>query len=216
VITIDGTHFRLIDTAGIRSTNDKIERAGIELAKDLLGGAFFKIKLISSNDFSFDQLVGNFDLFVITHADRMIDGIDSNREDFVIVDLVGPMGPEESGDKSGPIGPVVFGPMGPEMEKGINGPMGPDFLRNLIFKKIKDNYNKAFLNNPILIERQRNLIKELYDLLSENFDLLINESDFAIIDFFVNKISLLCEELIGIITPDELLTSIFNNFCIGK
>ena len=215
-VTIDGTHFRLIDTAGMRSTNDKIEMAGIELAKDLLDGAFFKIKLISSNNFSVDQLSNNFDLFIITHADRMIDEIDSSREDVVVADLVGPIGPEKIGDKSGPMGPVIFGPIGPKSEKDINGPIGPDFLRNFIFKKIKDSYDKAFLNNPILIERQRNLIKELHNLLSENFDLLKSESDFAIIDFYVNKISLLCEELIGIITPDELLTSIFSNFCIGK
>ncbi len=82
-ISIKGVSFELIDTAGIRSTEDEIEEAGIEFSKNLLDKAFFKI-LLTKDDIKDDS----FDLVIKTHSD------------------FGPMGPLEDHVSriNGPIG----------------------------------------------------------------------------------------------------------------
>ena len=69
---------------------------------------------------------------------------------------------------------------------------------------------------PILIERHREILNSLIKE-SEKFHLLLGrEIDVAILGSELYLIGRAIEELIGIVTPSDVLDHLFANFCIGK
>lgn len=131
----------------------------------------------------------------------------------------GPIEPD-SELKSGSIGPNKItknGPIGPSgqivapIEPKSTGPIEP------VIKAILANkFGIETSSSPILLERHRACINNLY-LKSLDFSSKINTiDDVAILSSEVNIFSNYLSELIGILSPDDVLNSIFANFCIGK
>lgn len=146
----------------------------------------------------------------------------------------GPIGP---GSQSGSIEPLQNGPMGPLKKTGPiepvieNGPIGPldnsapiepimlnksgpiePAVKDLISEKFRD----MTLNSPILLDRHRQVINQLY-LKKLEFSNKIKEiDDVAILSSEVNIFAQSLSDLIGVVSPDDVLNSIFSNFCIGK
>jgi len=244
VIHIDGTNYKLVDTAGIRESSDVIENIGIDRAFEILNRAFFKILIINpfeTNPKYLQKLSGiNFDLLIVSHSDKSNFSLENsklNLKNIHVKNIVsasfetgsigpissrfaaGPMGPL---DVNGPMGPVVgsiepVGPMGPVQK---NGPIEPVLQTAPIEPFVKDQISHKFkeftFNSPILLERHRQVINALY---LKKFDLaskINNIDDVAILSSEVNIFANYLSELIGIVSPDDVLNSIFSNFCIGK
>lgn len=325
VIHIDGTNFKLVDTAGIRESSDVIENIGIDRAMNILSRSFYKILIVNPYETNAEYLAKfsdvDFDFLVVSHSDKsdfdsQVSTVDfskiktknSAKANFNSIEggsieplvISGPMGPllqtgsigpgEKSGgpiepfgsklgcgpvgpgpiepaekmispmrnekessvdtkksaeilksgsiepssknagliepkdeksssiSQSGPIGPKAgsisnLGPIGPNSEK-ISGPTGPiePVLKSYIIKK----FDISTANNPILLERHRDVINKIYSK-SIDFDNNINGlTDVAILSSEVNILGHSLTELIGIVSPDDVLNSIFANFCIGK
>lgn len=318
VIHIDGTNFKLVDTAGIRESTDVIENIGIDRAMNILSRSFYKILIVNPYETNAQYLAKftdvDFDFLVVSHSDKsdfdkQISTVDFSKiktkniakanfnsleggsiEPLVISGPMGPLmqtgsigpdgksggpiepdfektGPIEPGEKSvspmrngkegsvdsknsaqvsksgsiepvqknsgpiepkheksssnlesGPIGPSSgsisnLGPIGPN-NKIISGPTGPiePVLKSHIIKK----FDISTANNPILLERHRDIINKIYSKSIE-FDNNINGlTDVAILSSEVNILGHSLTELIGIVSPDDVLNSIFANFCIGK
>ncbi|MAZ49330.1 MAG: hypothetical protein CME65_12275 [Halobacteriovoraceae bacterium] len=197
-LVIEGNLFKLIDTAGIRISKDKIEVEGIEKAKSLVDKAFYKILLINPNDsFDFSEFSEiEFDLFLLTHITGKFE------------DLKG----LKSLNLAGPIEPILTAPIGP-----INT---VDLLKTniqpLLKAKIHDKFKDVMDFDPVLLERHRNTIKNIYNEFGKYLATINNNEDLAIISSEFNTIGHCISELIGIASPDEILNEIFNNFCIGK
>lgn len=270
VIHIDGTNFKLVDTAGIRESKDVIENIGIDRAMGILSRAFYKILIVNPYETNAEYLSKfsdiDFDFLVVSHSDKadfekQISTVNFSQiktknfakasfefmESGSIEPLVisGPMGPlldsigpiEPVSKYIGPIEPLLkndgpiepfsknVGPMGPVGEKlGCGsrvpsiepvskniGPIEPVLKENIIAK-----FNKLTANNPILLERHRDVINKIY-IDSVVFGNNIKElDDVAILSSEVNILGHSLVELIGIVSPDDVLNSIFSNFCIGK
>jgi tRNA modification GTPase len=138
-LDINNNAFRLVDTAGLRVTDDAIEEEGIKRSISLLNESFFKVLLINVNEFK-DQLYHEiesvkFDAIIFTHCHDyknnnfetlMNSGVSADY--FLFVDLVN----DYVTKIYGPIGPVEnSGSMGAESntgsiepEKNQSGPMG--------------------------------------------------------------------------------------------
>ena len=201
---IENTNFKLVDTAGIRQTVDQIEKFGIEKTFDQIKNAFFKILVI--NPFETNMAELNLlkdicvDLVVFTHADQhgfSIEGIKISGNPKILFANLGPIGPVDLG-----------GPIGPGLE---SGPIGPK-IRDEIIKKFKS----LSKDNPILIERHRHVIGEIYNKMLKFQELTANEGDVGILSSELNLLGLKVSDLIGIVSPEDVLTRIFSNFCIGK
>lgn len=213
---------RLVDTAGIRTTNDNIETQGIEKSLNLLKSSFYKVLLINPFEFNiefFKPLVTTeFDGIIFSHMDR--DGFDE-ASDFVLSELdkigwkiSGPIEPIKTGPigarENGPIEPINIGPMGASLLKDS------DTLTSVLTNRVNKKYLELTKNDPILIERHRDSINKLY-LLTRDYDSLCAENDdISIISSELNNIGHCISELIGIVSPDDVLHNIFDNFCIGK
>ncbi len=66
-VVFKGITFNLIDSAGLRESSDLIEQQGIDLTKDLLKEAFFKI-LVLAPDQSYEKEEADF--IIYTHGDQ--------------------------------------------------------------------------------------------------------------------------------------------------
>ncbi len=72
LLTLDGITFRLVDTAGLRETNDTVERLGIERSRKALEQAFIVIHVLSPEDSEIPEcpeISGQTRLFVFNKAD---------------------------------------------------------------------------------------------------------------------------------------------------
>ena len=227
-ISIEGNVFQFIDTAGIRNSNDEIEKEGIKRTQHLMENAFFNIMILNPYETDYHELkklkIDKIDMLIVSHGDykdcyekfRKFENILKMKVYFTNLNESGPIGPDKV---NGPIGPdKVSGPIGPDK---VSGPIGPDiknskYLKDVLFSKIHGKYLKLSENETLFIERQRICISKTYnkymkfkELLKNNNDIAISLSELAVLE---NEIS----QLIGIIPTEDLLSDIFNNFCIGK
>lgn len=241
VIHVDGTNYNLVDTAGIRESHDVIENIGIDLAFKILKRSFFKVLIINpfeTNPDYISKLKGiEFDLLIVSHSDlfqfeEALLGLDLSEikvgkivaASFISGSIEplfgksfknGPIEPEKS---IAPIEPVCLGgPIEPENciapiePSSLSGPIEP-FVKALLINKFKIESR----NQPILLERHRALINQLHSSFLELSLKISDIDDVAILSSEINIFSNYLSELIGILSPDDVLNSIFANFCIGK
>lgn len=145
---------KFVDTAGLRDTDDQIEKEGIKKTVDLFDRAIFKILIVNPLDqFFFTSAQGiiskKFDLVVFTHCENLdleqlrsyISCINSPLFLTASFEPSAPKGAIVIDTKSGPIGPLLekekinpvspgegnefIGPIGPRKGKEGPGPIGP-------------------------------------------------------------------------------------------
>ena len=219
---IKDVFFSLIDTAGIRKTSDKVEKFGVERSIDKVIKAFYKVLVINPLDYDENNLKTYLsyspDCIVFTHEDKIQDSyIDLFKK------IIGPIEPVQ---KSGPIGAnKTSGPIEPNIQ---NGPIGADscFLISTFnpsdnfFSNINDlvyiKYESIINNQPIVLDRHKEILFSLSDQFEEYSKLLKSESDISIISSELTSLGNCISELIGIVSPNDVLHNIFDNFCIGK
>lgn len=207
-ISIEDISFNLVDTAGLRVAENKVEARGIELSLEKAKNAFYKILLINpfdpeTSEFLLEQNLRP-DLVIFTHED--LDNFDSY------------VGPIEPIFKSGPIEPTGKhdGPIGPEIIKTSLNKIDLS-LEEDIFKKIISKYNKLASMDPLLVDRQKFIISDILIKFQNYKQIILSPHfDISIASFELNTLGHCISELIGIVSPDEILESIFSNFCIGK
>ena len=254
---IENNIFKLIDTAGIRKTNDSIEEVGINKAINVLTDSFYKILVINPFIFenSYFERIKNikFDRIIFTHSDLPDFESQCNR----VLSIFGPIEPTKSGPieptksgpieptKSGPIEPIKSGPIEPTksgpiepiksgpIEPTKSGPIEPIKFGPIepLYVNLRSNeseyitqlqlginykYMKLLDFDPVLISRHRESIQNIYNEFKKYYELASTETDMAIISSELNIVGHCVSELIGIISPDEVLNNIFDNFCIGK
>jgi tRNA modification GTPase len=186
-VQIAGVTYRLVDTAGVREAQDKIESRGIELTQQRLARAFYSVLLI--NPFESDEnelkklMAHSFDLVVFTHAD--CEGFSDVKKGLVLS------------------GQTLF-----------TGKNDNDF-KDIEFC-INRKYVEATAHSPILQERHKSVISVCWAMAQTYENTLQNQSDMAILSHELNTLGHCLQELLGIVSPDEVLDHIFANFCIGK
>ncbi len=197
-IMLDGVNLHVIDTAGIRSTKDVIERIGVEKAKRYANEADLIVYVVDSsvpldqNDFEIIEIIKNKKAIVLINKS----------------DLKSNISLEELIDKLGKSGIIVK--TSTKENKGID-----DFSRAV--KKLFFDGEISFDNEVVITNlRHKEALQETLDSLGQvkrSLDLKMPE-DFYSIDLMAAYSSL--GRIIGEEVGEDLINEIFSKFCLGK
>lgn len=192
-LVINGVKYKLFDTAGVRSSADEIESEGVKRTLRKLSQSFFSILLINPFEVSdglCDLLSFQFDHILLTHMD--VPGFITAKADLL-----------NRYPGLGPMGAIDLLSVDTSWEH---------VLRSAVNKKYLDTVSCK----PILLDRHKNLILRSRDHLLLYQQIALVEHDAAILSSELNSLGHCISELLGIVSPDQVLNSIFSNFCIGK
>ncbi len=187
-LNIDGYPVIMSDTAGIRDSKDEIENKGITLALKRADDADLNIIVIDPKSIDFTSFL-----------DNLVD----NKS--IIVINKSDLGVDRLSNKLKKYQPICI---------SIKEEKNLEELINQIKLKLKD---KFIISEDILITRERhrqNLIQTIFHL--KNFEEKNDKDDF---DKAAEDLRLATRHLgmiVGKVDVEEILGSIFNDFCIGK
>ncbi|MCH3995993.1 MAG: tRNA uridine-5-carboxymethylaminomethyl(34) synthesis GTPase MnmE [Prevotella sp.] len=191
ITEIHGLTFRFIDTAGLRKTDDQVEKLGIELTYKKIEEAAIVLWIVDCQP-----------------SDREIEDIRSRTKGKSLILVRNKIDKDSSSVKVPPTIPVVLlsaktGTHIQDLEEKLYVAADiPEINENTVIVTSARHYN-ALMAGKESIERVLQGLKDNLsgDLLSEDLRICLNQ---------------LGEITGGQITPTEVLNNIFKHFCIGK
>lgn len=192
-IILDGIILNLIDTAGLRETNDIVEQIGVNKSKEIINSSDLIILVLNYNE---EITQEELDLINELKNKKLIVYINKN-------DLEKKL--DESKIKTNNI---VYG--NTKEYKNLND------LKN----KIRELFNLGELEssnlNYLSNSRQISLVKKSINVLDNTLNSIENNIEIDLLAIDIKECFDLLGEIIGSTYKDELLDEIFSNFCLGK
>ena len=195
-INLSGITLNLIDTAGIRNTDDKVEQIGVSKAKEIASKADLVIyvvdgsRVIDENDKEIIELIKDKQAIILI-----------NKSDINMVIDVEKLKKESGRDV------IIF-----SAKEGTGMDLLEDEIRNLFYSG-KVSYNdQVYITNS----RHKEALDNAYDSLCKVKDSVENgmPEDFYSIDLMDAYTYL--GLIIGESVEDDLVNEIFSKFCMGK
>lgn len=205
-MTIDGTLFRFIDTAGLRTTQDEVEKIGISRSYKKMSEAEIVLALLDvtvpeeENEHSISDIVNNLDvksqkLIVLLNK---VDVLGSNINVSLLNNTVS--SPDEKVTK---------------LYISAKTGFGLDTLRTLL----SDSQKTATLDSGQTIvtnlRHYQSLMSAAASLEKVRFSLTTSQTPDLLSEDLRQALYHL-SSILGEVTPDEVLGNIFERFCIGK
>lgn len=205
-MTIDGTLFRFIDTAGLRTTQDEVEKIGISRSYKKMSEAEIVLALLDvtvpeeENEHSISDIVNNLDvksqkLIVLLNK---VDVLGSNINVSLLNNTVS--SPDEKVTRLYISAKTGFGldtlrTLLSDSQKTATLDSGQTIVTNL-------RHYQSLMSAAASLEKVRSSLatSQTPDLLSEDLRQALHH----------------LSSILGEVTPDEVLGNIFERFCIGK
>ncbi len=188
-ISIDGLLFKVHDTAGFRVAGDEVEREGVERSRSAMKNADL-ILFIGDVELGFSAQVEQ-EMIKLNPSARIIKVL--NKLDLGLEN-------NPSGDFN------ISAKTGQGMDEFIDG------LKEKVLGESAYTEKDAIVSNLRqynCLERAKENLEKAVKTASENFS-----GEFIASDLRASELSL--AEIIGFVTPEDILNNIFSKFCIGK
>lgn len=194
-IQINGIQINLTDTAGINTPGNEIEKIGIEFSHKTIEKASIILMVI-------DAATG------IDETDRNIIKKISSKKNIIIINKIDLVGKNEIETIEKKIGrdAIHF--------SAITG-IGLSDLKNAISTILSSEFVE-YRNSFVADLRIINLLEKSIENIDSVSELFTQKEPVEIIAFEMQALHDNLSEITGEITPDNVLDSIFNRFCIGK
>lgn len=196
-VSINGVPLKLVDTAGIHETDDVVEKIGVERSK----------KAITKADLILLLLDGSEDL---TDEDRLLLDITKNKKRIIILNkmdierhLTADYLNKEFGVEAVVATSVKFQAGLDEVEKQIS---------DLFFAGIEDSNSTVMVTNS----RQVGLLQQAKNSLNEVIQGIEDGMPIDLVQIDMTNSWDKLGEITGESAPDELITQLFSQFCLGK
>ena len=208
-IIIDDKDFILFDTAGVRESNETVEKIGVERTKKISSETDLICLLVSLEKYSpksfYDNILSHFQYIDFHNAKTILVFTKSD-----LINAKEKLEVEENFRKS-------------EIQKKVfKYTFISSFDIQALIKIFLEEYDsimglKDFSQDPILIsERQKDIIEISKLALKKVLNLIENKAYPEIIASDLNQIKDCLEEIVGKISVDDIYESLFSSFCIGK
>lgn len=192
-VNIKGVPLKLIDTAGIRETDDIVERIGVERSKKALNEADLVLLVLNASE-------------PLTQQDQTLLNISANSNRIILLNKT-------------------------DLDERIERDQLPDdliaisVLENQNIDKIEDRINQLFFENAGSIEkdatylsnaRHISLIEQAVESLKAVNEGLEMGMPVDLLQVDMTRTWEILGEITGDAAPDELITQLFSQFCLGK
>ena len=196
-LNVDGIPIKLIDTAGIRDTENTIEKIGVEKSKKLIKNADLIIAIFDISSILDDDDKNIIELIKDKKSILLLNKIDVLAENKQIE--------EELSKTNKPVIKI-------SAKEGI----GLDSL----YKEIKKLFelNEISSNNEILItnERHKNQIIKAKENILEAIETVKQNMPVDIISIYINQAMEELGKITGVNVSESIINEIFSKFCLGK
>lgn len=187
----------LIDTAGIRETDDKIEKIGIEKSKETFNDADLILFLLNSGDaitdedYSIMNRVANKNVLVLLNKSDMDRKIETDRIKEIL------------GDKT-------F--LDTSMETGQGVEELKDIIEKMVYKGNLKQDNSLIVTNA----RHLNLLRDASAFLEDSLKSIESNQPLEFIEIDVKNTYDDLGAILGEEVGDDILNEVFSRFCLGK
>jgi len=202
-VSINGVPIVLVDTAGLRDTDDKVEKIGIERTEQAMASADLIILVLDGS-----QDLDDKDDTVLSYIRKM------NNENLLVVinkDDLGRTVTEDEVREKLPNAAVVRTSL---IDKGV-----PDAVR-LVADAVREMYDLGNINvnemNIITNERHFRMLRNAEMNLDEAIMMIQNGEPMEVAELSVHYAYDSLGKIIGEEVGDEVLNTVFSKFCLGK
>ena len=192
-VNINGVPLKLVDTAGIRETEDIVEQIGVERSKKALKEADLVLLVLNASE-------------PLTDQDRQLLEISQDSNRIILLNKVDL--PEKI-----------------EIDQLPEDYIKISVLKNQNFDQFEDRINALFFENAGLVEqdatylsnaRHISLIEKAVDSLQAVNEGLALGMPVDLLQGDLTRTWEILGEITGDAAPDELITQLFSQFCLGK
>ena len=206
VLNINGLQFRFIDTAGIRTTNDVIEKMGVAKTMEKLKQSSVYIYLFDVNSTTPAELVQELHELELTGFSGLIVG---NKIDKANWKNTAPFYKIIEEKRSGPNMPhLIF----ISANTHYNLPLLKDKLYQLATSNTQLSTNNTIITNA----RHHEALLKANEALNDVKAGIENHNSGELTALDIKRALTYLGEISGEVTNDEILGNIFGKFCIGK
>ena len=192
-ISVKGIPINVIDTAGLRETEDEIEQLGINKTWEAIQTAHVAVLLVDITKGS-----GDYEEFILNKLPK---GIKKLRL-FNKIDLVTREASVENNNNE----IIIY--LSAKLENGI------DLLKNTLIERVSDNFYQDS-EQSVILARSRH-IYALNNVRQSVTKALINKESSELLAEELTQAQHELSAITGDFTNDDLLGKIFSSFCIGK
>ena len=192
-ISIKGIPINVIDTAGLRETEDEVEQLGINKTWEAIQTAHVAVLLVDITKGS-----GDYEEFILNKLPK---GIKKLRL-FNKIDLVARKASVENNNNE----LIIY--LSAKLENGI------DLLKNTLIERVSDNFHQDSEQSTILARSRH--IYALNNVRQSVTKALINKESSELLAEELTQAQHELSAITGDFTNDDLLGKIFSSFCIGK
>ncbi|HDM8845726.1 tRNA uridine-5-carboxymethylaminomethyl(34) synthesis GTPase MnmE [Staphylococcus aureus] len=196
-VNVRGVPLRLVDTAGIRETEDIVEKIGVERSRKALSQADLILFVLNNNealtqeDYTLYEVVKNEDVIVIVNKMDLEQNIDINE----VKDMIGNT---------------------PLIQTSMLKQEGIDELeiqiRDLFFGGEVQNQDMTYVSNS----RHISLLKQARQTIQDAIDAAESGVPMDMVQIDLTRTWEILGEIIGETASDELIDQLFSQFCLGK
>lgn len=196
-VNVRGVPLRLVDTAGIRETEDIVEKIGVERSRKALSQADLILFVLNNNealtqeDYTLYEVVKNEDVIVIVNKMDLEQNIDINE----VKDMIGDT---------------------PLIQTSMLKQEGIDELeiqiRDLFFGGEVQNQDMTYVSNS----RHISLLKQARQTIQDAIDAAESGVPMDMVQIDLTGTWEILGEIIGETASDELIDQLFSQFCLGK
>jgi len=192
-VNINGVPLKLIDTAGIRETDDIVEQIGVERSKKALKEADLVLLVLNASE-------------PLTAQDRQLLEISQETNRIILLNKTDL-------------------PEAIETSELLEDVIRISVLKNQNIDKIEERINNLFFENAGLVEqdatylsnaRHISLIEKAVESLQAVNEGLELEMPVDLLQVDLTRTWEILGEITGDAAPDELITQLFSQFCLGK